>query len=165
MSAQSDVAMLLMDRQEALTLTANIKHAVEDVAQLIADAHDREAWRALGYESWAGYVSGEFPFTRQRSYQLVDQGRAMRLLAAEVGRPVEVTAREAQILKKEPQRVKHVGHLVADGVDPKVAVREATHEPIRSVGRERVEWADEFARDEPQLAGIPCPRCGGTGRL
>jgi hypothetical protein len=113
----------------------------------------------MGYASWAAYVDGEFTITRRQSYNLIDLGRAMRLLAQEVGRPVAVTIRQAKLLKAEPQRVQHVAHLIESGTSDAEAVSAAVRAlPVRAVGREQVEWADECSRDEQMPA--TCPRCG-----
>lgn len=45
---------------EARSLTDRIRTSLQDVQALVIEAHQREAWRALGYNSWQDYVSGEF---------------------------------------------------------------------------------------------------------
>lgn len=99
-------AVVLLDELSARSLTTRIQGATEELAALLIQAHEGEAWRALGYDSWSGYIKGEFDFSRQRSYQLLDHGRVMRLLGAEevstrgrhaeVGQVTEADAREVR---------------------------------------------------------------------
>lgn len=42
---------------EARQLTERIRSAADTLCQLLAEAHDRGAWRALGYDSFNAYVS------------------------------------------------------------------------------------------------------------
>ena len=57
--------------------------------------------KALGYESWGGYVKAEFHMSRSHSYQLIDQGRVVRALqdAGQVSTMVDITEREARRIK------------------------------------------------------------------
>jgi hypothetical protein len=60
------------------------------VAKLLLEAHDRRAWSALGYSTWAAYVSQEFRFTKQRSFQLLDHARFVSALEDATGRSTAV---------------------------------------------------------------------------
>ncbi len=120
------VVVVLLSAGEAEALTERIRRAGDDLASLLAEAHDREAWRALGYPSWSAYVAARFTFERRQSYNLVTQGRAMRLLAAEAGKPVVVTIRQAQRIASDPNVVSRVRQLLDSGMEPEAALREAT---------------------------------------
>lgn len=71
--------------EEARDLTDRIKQHAEALWELLLEAHDRGAWRALGYSTWADYVAGEFDMSRSRSYQLLDQGRAVKAIQSATG--------------------------------------------------------------------------------
>lgn len=74
-----------MTRAEARTVTDRINTTAGQLCDLLVEAHERGAWRALGYATWGEYVGAEIRVTRQRSYQLLDQGRVMAALREAVG--------------------------------------------------------------------------------
>ena len=88
-------AMVLLTKNAAKALTKRIQATGADLAALLLEAHDGEAWRAMGYASWAAYVDGEFEFTRQHSYLLIGQGRVNAALV-EAGSSERATVREAR---------------------------------------------------------------------
>lgn len=61
------------------SLEAALGH-LSEAWELLLEAHDRHAWRVLGYDSWGEYVRTEFDMSRSRSYQLLDQARVTRAL-------------------------------------------------------------------------------------
>lgn len=63
---------------EARKLTDDIKGAAERVWSLLLEAHERKAWSALGYATWADYVGAEFDMSRGHAYRLIDQARVIR---------------------------------------------------------------------------------------
>jgi hypothetical protein len=69
-----------LSRTEAAALTRRIRSTCQPVCLLMLEAHERKAWVALGYRSWGQYVRREFELSRRRSYELVDQGRVVRLV-------------------------------------------------------------------------------------
>jgi hypothetical protein len=70
---------------EAKSITAQIKNASGDAGRLLLEAHDRRAWRALGYHSWHKYVRDELSLSRSRSYELLDQARVIAALETATG--------------------------------------------------------------------------------
>jgi hypothetical protein len=77
--------IVLMDKAAALKITAEIKSWSATLWLKIEEAHRGQAWRALGYESWAAYLDAEFDISRSRGYQLVNHAHAVRALAAAGG--------------------------------------------------------------------------------
>jgi hypothetical protein len=67
-------------KREAQQLTDRIRQSVDNLWLLLTEAHDRRAWKALGYTTWAEYVAAEFAMGRQRSYQILDQGRVIEAI-------------------------------------------------------------------------------------
>lgn len=90
-------AVVLLSKNKARALTDRIREVGEGFAALLLEAYEGEAWRVLGYQSWAAYIDGEFEFNRQYSYRLLVQGRVNQLLA-EAGSTLRVTEREARDL-------------------------------------------------------------------
>ncbi|MEO8520040.1 MAG: hypothetical protein ABI603_01680 [Acidobacteriota bacterium] len=79
---------LALTREDARILTDRIKHAAEHLYQLLLEAHEQEAWRALGYPSWREYAAIEFGKSQSYLYRLLDQGRVLRALEQAAGSPI-----------------------------------------------------------------------------
>jgi transcriptional regulator with XRE-family HTH domain len=91
----------LLDRDQALVLTAEIKQGTQVMFEVWANlepkirrAFEGQAWRALGYSSWDEYCAREFSQTRmfdsvverrERGGRLVGGGFSMRAAAAVLG--------------------------------------------------------------------------------
>ena len=90
-----------LDGVAARSLTERIKQGLVDHSLLLLEAHDRRAWRILGYPSWDAYARQEFGFSRSRSYELLDHGRVVRALmtAARLDAPPEISAFAAGQIK------------------------------------------------------------------
>src|SRR5262245_34056799 len=83
--AQQQTAAGPMTAERAKALTEKIRTAVDNLWELLVEAHEKEAWRALGYNAWASYVETEFHLTRRRSYQIIDQGKVIHALRDAAG--------------------------------------------------------------------------------
>lgn len=117
------VERLPLTKAAARKLTDRIATATGMLWTMIAEAHDREAWRALGYDSWGAYVATEFEISRGQAFRLLDQARVTAALEAATGEAVAVSARQAAVLRHEPERAaKRAAKAIGKGVEPKVAV-------------------------------------------
>jgi hypothetical protein len=79
---------MAIDENGARELTERIRaaaHTAHRLCSLLVEAHERRAWLALGYPTWAEYVGAEFRLSRSRSYELLDHGRVLRALEAATG--------------------------------------------------------------------------------
>lgn len=79
-----DVATTEFTKEEATNHTEIIKAAIEsintkleEVSEMLLQAKQRGADRALGYANWEEYIRTEFHMSRSRSYQLIDKARIM----------------------------------------------------------------------------------------
>lgn len=130
-----------MTKGEAKALTDRIRQAVDGIGTLVEQAHDRGAWKAMGYTKWEDYVKTEFGFTRQRSYQLLDQGRVAKALAQATGdvtTTVDITEAAARDLKSDlPAAVAKITAKVEQGEDPKSAVKEVVGEAVSAKRAEK----------------------------
>ena len=89
-----------MSKEEARELTDRLKVVVNLTAELLAEARDREAWKALGYSNFAAYATAEFNLSQSRAYQLADQaGVISALREAAHSTMVEIPERVARGLK------------------------------------------------------------------
>jgi hypothetical protein len=95
----ADLAPYRCNAAEARDLTEQIKSSVEKTWRLLLNAHEWNAWGALGYSTWESYVRAEFGIGRSRSYQLLDQARVVREIEAAVSTTVDITERDVRDLK------------------------------------------------------------------
>lgn len=79
-----------LDFDEAQVLTAKIKGYVSQAWRLLVIAYERQAHKALRYETWEQYVGEEFGISRSRSYQLLDMAYVVREIESVVGTITEV---------------------------------------------------------------------------
>lgn len=96
-----------MTEGEAQEITEAIRSAATATYILLAQAHERKAYKALGYETWADYVKEEFEMSAQRSYQLLDLSRAVAMIEAATpeGTVVKLTEAQARDIKRELPRI------------------------------------------------------------
>lgn len=91
-----------LDEHRARQLTDRIRDAAGQLWSLLAEAHDRRAWAALGYDSFREYVETELQMTKQRAYQILDQAKVIMAISQASGvesNAFDLTSREVQELK------------------------------------------------------------------
>lgn len=96
-----------MDEIEAREITDAIRSAATATYILLAQAHEGKAYKALGYDTWKDYVISEFEVSPQRSYQLLDLSKAIKMIesAAPEGTKVKLTESQARGIKKELPKI------------------------------------------------------------
>lgn len=96
-----------MSESEAQEITAAIRSAATAIYILLARAHEGKAYKALGYNTWADYVREEFEISPQRSYQLLDLSKTIKLIeeATPEGTNVKLTEAQSRDLKRELPRI------------------------------------------------------------
>lgn len=140
-----------IDADEARVLTERIKNAAEEVWNLLVEAHDRKAWAALGYDTFADYVGAEFDMSRRHAYRLLDQAEVIRELEAVVvdvthgsHAPVAITERQARDIKP---RLKDVSRDIKREVESAATV---DPDKVKAIVSEVVEEHREQARQEAE---------------
>lgn len=132
-----------MDKAEAQAITDSIRNAVDCLGALVEQAHDRRAWKVMGYATWQAYVSEEFGFTRQRSYQLLDQGRVAKALSEATGdlsNVFDISARDAAAVKDDlPKVAAEVKQRVEMGEEPGTAIKETVAAAREAKARAKAE--------------------------
>lgn len=110
-----------LTKAAARKLTDRIAMATGLLWQMVAEAHEREAWRALGYDSWQAYVDAEFQISRSQAFRLLTQARVVGELVAAGAEPadaaVAVSARQAAVLADQPKAVKQAAKRAAKSGD------------------------------------------------
>lgn len=96
-----------MDVEEAEEITAAIRSTITATYVLLRRAHEGKAYKALGYETWKDYIAGEFDFSIQRSYQLLDLARTVEVIEAVTpeGTDVSLTEAQARDIKRELPKI------------------------------------------------------------
>ncbi len=136
---------------EARELTDRIKAAVEQVWALLLEAHERDAWSALGYTTWEEYVRGEFHMSRRRSYQLLDQGRVIRAIGETVCTDVHTVSPAVEVTEAEARDIKPVLPAVVEAVRDRVSILpEPEPERVRQIVHEEVEKARSLVRERQE---------------
>ncbi len=149
---------------EARQLTERIRSAAAALWQLLAEAHQRGAWRALGYDTFKSYVEAEFQMSEQRAYQLLDQARVIAAITESAdSTTVEsyaIPERAARELKPHLEVVKErVAEATVDTApEDRPAAARAAVEEFREELRENDGQPIEAPRPE---APITKPDLGG----
>lgn len=71
----------LMTAAEARRCAEQIRRGMADVRYLLLDFHEREGWRALGYQNWRECAMTEFGYGQSHVYELLEAARIERNLA------------------------------------------------------------------------------------
>jgi hypothetical protein len=139
-----DVTPAELSKVEAKKLTQKIKTAVDDLWSLLLEAHDRKAWKSLGYSTWEAYVKAEFDMSRRNSYRLLDQARVVRAIEENVPHAAQISQRDAEALKDDlPAAAEQIKAKVDAGEEPEKAVAD-------TVAAKRAEKAAQQAENDRQ---------------
>ncbi|MER8979274.1 hypothetical protein [Mesorhizobium sp. M0870] len=121
-----------MNKADAKKLTDRIRAAVDDLWALLLEAHERKAWTALGHATWEAYVKAEFGMTRQRSYQILDQGRvieAVRDVTGNLSNAFDISARDTAAVKGDlPAVTREIKARIDKGEAPAKAAADVVDE-------------------------------------
>lgn len=92
-----------MDVNQAQEITNAIRSTALAIYKLLELAREGKAYKALGYNTWEEYVKQELDMSASRSYQLLDLGKAVKMIeaAAPEGTDVKLTEAQARDIKKQ----------------------------------------------------------------
>lgn len=175
----------MLDETEARKLTTQIKHVGVRLWLLVAEAHDRQAWAALGYASWKDYATQELQMSESRSYQVLEQARVMRAISDAGADPNEIeppTARDTRVIKDDLAAVKRAtksairrGEPVDIALDELIRRKRKTSRTTITRSETEVMPENVFditslppSAEDPEPPKIPqgharCPACKGEG--
>lgn len=147
---------------EARAITTRIKEAAESIWSLLLEAHDRKAWTALGYRTWADYVQVEFDMGRAHSYRLLDQGRVIREIGSvSPSGDIQLTEAETREIKPVLAAVKdEIAEAVKDIPADQPDVVQAKAREVIDQARSRV----QAARPAPTPPTVEAPSIGDMNR-
>lgn len=149
-----------MDRPEAQAITDRIRKAVDGLWSLLLEAHERKAWKALGYATWEAYIKAEFDMSRQNSYRLLDQARVVREIEEVVPHAGQITQRDAEAIKADlPAVTTVIKQRVEAGEKPETAVREtidaAREAKAKAKAMREAQQAENDRQREEHAANLP----------
>jgi hypothetical protein len=123
-----------LDFDEASQLTEQIKSSLGHSSHLLLAAHEGRAWRALGHKTWESYVVRELGLSRRRSYELLDQARVARSIAAiaGLGGIPHISAYAAEQLKPVLDEVLETIRQRLHGADSSLDSRRVVEEVVRT---------------------------------
>lgn len=100
--AQKVEVTLLMGADEARDIVGKIREAMDNSRAWLAELHEREGWKALGYKSWRECVVAEFGQSQAYLYRQLAAAQTEKLISpdGEVGQIPEAHLRP---LSKLPQ--------------------------------------------------------------
>lgn len=70
----------MLSKADAQILTEQAQQHARELARLLVQLHDQEAWRVLGYPSFAAYIKTNFEESLRTIYRYIRQGRAQEAL-------------------------------------------------------------------------------------
>lgn len=126
-----------MSENEAREITEAIRSAATATYILLAQAHEGKAYKALGYDTWASYVKEEFEISPQRSYQLLDLSKVIKMIegSAPEGTDVRLTEAQARDIKRELPKITE-------------RIQEETKDMSPTEARETIDSIIDDTRDE-----------------
>lgn len=152
----------VLTKDEARLLTKEINTRAIQLWLLVERAHTGRAWEALGYDSWKQYVSKELDMSESRSFQLLDQARVMRELAAAGADPSTVPPPPARVVQVIKNNLTEVRELAAKTLSEGGNLGDA----IRQYAAEIDPNLASRPKGRPVTKNtVPCPCCAGSGRL
>lgn len=147
----SEIVKNEMGTDEAQKITNAIKSSVTATYLLIAEAHERKAHKALGYDTWAEYVRDEFDISSSRSYQLLDLSKTIKEIESVTpdGTKIKLTEAQARDIKRELPRITEQVEEETRDLEPEEA-SDRVAEIIDDIRDQQKE--DQKALDEKQQA-------------
>jgi hypothetical protein len=157
-TGEASPVLHVMNEQEARDITESIQSTAVATCVLLQRAHDQQAWKALGYKTWAEYIDNEFKFSRARSYQLLSQGSVIQEISEASDADVYLTEKEAKAIKKElpriTEKVKEATKDIEDKDERKAAAKNVVEDEVEKTTKadnkkfEDDEDAEELTQDE-----------------
>lgn len=145
--------VLVLSKEEARTLTDEIKEHDEELCFKVLQAYEGGAHVALEYPSWESYVKEEFGYGRSHSYRLMDQARVVKAIDAvspRGDRPNEKQARSlVPIAREDPEEAAAVWDDVV-----REHGNDLTGEDFKQAARERAEYRQRLKTLGPMTRAV-----------
>lgn len=131
----TELAVSRLSRDEARSLTDEVKLDAERLWRKLVELYDGGAHLALGYSSWGGYFKTEFGQSERHGYRLLEAGRALEVVSDQLVTPAnEGVARELAPLLNEPDVLREAwAEASTNGTPTAARVREVVAHCLRFV--------------------------------
>lgn len=149
-----------LTREEAKRLTKQVQDKAAPAWLLIERAHQGKAHEALAFNTWKDYTEKELGMSESRSFQLLDQARVMREIAAagfDVADADPIPARVVAKVKNHLPQVREAAEKAhkEDG-DIYAALRDLAQAISPTPSKPNTPAT-------PRQGEAVCPCCNGTG--
>jgi len=125
----SDLAKVMMTPREARKRVATINSSMNNIRALLLDFHEREGWKALGYESWRACAAAEFHQSERYLHRQLEAAQAEKAMDRPIGQKPE--ARLRPLIGLPPEEKKEVYQKAVETVqEGKVTARQDVMEKI-----------------------------------
>jgi len=154
--------------KQAQALTVRIQTMQADLYDLVTEAHDRDAWKVLGYDSFGAYAEQELSIGRSQAYRLIDQARVIGAVseAYQISGTAGISERAAQQLKAHLEVLRANVTAAVEAADPgeePAAALRAVAETRAAVGPPAPKAAkDKESRNDGPARGTPLPGNAGV---
>ncbi|MFA6100467.1 MAG: hypothetical protein WC750_06400 [Patescibacteria group bacterium] len=141
----------MMSAEEARQRIATINSHLNNIRALILDFHDREGWRALGYESWVACVKVEFSVGQSRVYQLFEAAQIEQRISTIVENTASIPDSQLRPLAALPPEDQAVVYQLAKESAPEGKMT-AKHveSTVREINGEKVYKLTKPKEQKPQ---------------
>jgi hypothetical protein len=136
-----------MTMEEARKAIDTVMKDAEEIAALVLALHDREGWKALGYDSFHACMQKELGITRVRAYQLLEGAKINAILMLPDASTPAIPS---------PLKESHARALSPLKHNP--AVLRKTAAEVRS-GKDKP-TASDFREGVSRVLGVPKPSSG-----
>ncbi len=141
----------MLTREEADELTRRINFSGAALCDLLQEAKEREAWKALGYPSWREYATAELSISQSRAYQLLGQAKVRGAIRA------VANSTDVEISEAAARDIRPVLDEVVDEVRERVEAGESAEDVVPEVvekHRQKPEPEDEEPDDFAMVAEL-----------
>jgi hypothetical protein len=140
--------VVMMTEDEARDRVDQINNHSNRIGELLLELHDRQGWRASGYNSWDECSASAFKYSRSRLYQLIDAARVEKNVSNMLDIGESLPARAVDQLKHlEPEQQREVVQKAKDAAPDGKVTAKAVEEAVTP--KKQVLEAHEVTREVP----------------
>jgi hypothetical protein len=140
-----EVSTKMMTPEEARRRVTVINSGINNLRAQIMDFHDREGWKALGYENWVECVKKEFSIGQSRVYQLFEAAQIEQNISTIVENTAAIPESQLRPLAAVPPEDQATVYQLAKETAPEGKV---TAKHVENVVR-------EIKGEEPRKTAAP----------
>jgi transposase-like protein len=114
-----ELVVSTLSREEARSLTDEVKHDAERLWSKMVELHDGDAHGVLGYTSWHAYCAEEFGMGQAHAYRLLHSGQVLAVIPRDNPKlSSERQARELAPLLDQPEQLREAWSAASKNGQP-----------------------------------------------